>query len=102
MATPPVTLGFVELAREYLKEGARLRDVADRLGVSVTTVRKQADHWGLPKKQHRLGGDSSEEWNPTPEEIEEACVEIREGWSDDEWERRSQHSAKMVASLIGR
>ena len=30
--------------------------------------------------------------NPTPQEIAEACAEIRRGWSEKDHERRSAHS----------
>jgi hypothetical protein len=91
------------LAKAYLEEGTTLREIADSLNVSVTVVRREADYWALPKKQHRLGGDSSEEYLPTPEEIEQACEDIRAGWTDDCWERRSRHGLKICStSMIGR
>lgn len=98
----PVHLPFLPLAKIYMKESLTLREVAATMGVSVTVIRRQAEYWGLPKKQHRLGGEKSQEWVPTPLEIEEACAEIREGWSDDEWERRSRHGLKISKYLEGR
>lgn len=98
----PINLPFLPLAQYYLAPDLTIREVAEILGVSATVIRRQAEYWGLPKKQHRLGGDSSQEWTPTPEEIEEACAEIREGWSDAEWERRSRHGLRMIARLEGR
>lgn len=100
--TAPVNLPFLPLATHYMEEGATLRQIAEKLGVSPTVVRRQAEYWGLPKKRHRLGGDKSVEWVPTPAEIEQACAEIRDGWSDDEWERRSRHGLKIIKRLIGR
>lgn len=98
-----IRLPFLTLAKAYLEEGTTLSKIADSLNVSVTVVRRQADYWGLPKKQHRLGGGSSDVYLPTPEEIRDACEEIRAGWSDDMWESRCRHGLKIYSpSMIGR
>lgn len=96
-----IHLPFLPFAKTYL-EDLTLREIADILGVSTGVVLRQAEFWGLPKKQHRLGGVKSQEYIPTPEQIEEACAEIREGWSDAEWERRSRHGLKMISRMEAR
>jgi Zn-dependent peptidase ImmA (M78 family) len=97
-----VRLPFTTLAKAYLEDGTTLREIADSLNVSVTVVRREADYWGLPKKQHRLGGCSSE-YLPTQEEIRTECEKIRAGWSDDMWESRCRHGLKIYpARMIGR
>ena len=98
-----IRLPFTTLAKAYLEEGTTLREIADSLNVSVTVVRREAAFWGLPKKHHRLGGDTSEEYLPTPEEIRIECEKIRAGWSDDMWESRCRHGLKIYpARMIGR
>ena len=76
-----IDLNFLDLAKLWLAEGATTRSVAETLGVSTTVVRRNADYWQLPKLTHRLGGDASEEWNPTPDEIKAACERIQATWS---------------------
>ena len=100
----PVHLGFKELASVYMEEGVTLKEAADRLNVSITVIRRQADYWGLPPKRHRLGGGPGwQEWVPTPEEIREACLEIQETWSVEETSRRARFAGRVYpARLLGR
>jgi hypothetical protein len=91
-----VMIEFVELASRWLEDGATTRSVAEDLGVSTTAVRRNADHWGLPKLQHRLGGDSLEEWNPTPEEIKAECEMIQATWSPEERLARDCYAVQRI------
>ena len=78
-----IMIEFVELACRWLADGATTRSVAEGLSVSTTAVRRNAEFWGLPKLQHRLGGDSSE-WVPSPAEIKAECEMIQATWSPEE------------------
>ena len=91
-----IDLGFVELARLWLEDGATTRSIAADLNVSTTVVRRNAEYWGLPKLQHRLGGDASEEWVPTPEEIKAACERIQATWSPEERLARDCYAVQAV------
>ena len=91
-----IDLGFVELASLWLEEGATTRSIAADLNVSTTVVRRNAEYWGLPKLQHRLGGDASEEWVPTPEEIKAACERIQATWSPEERLARDCYAVQRI------
>ena len=90
-----INLGFVELARLWLKEGATTRWVAEVLGVSTTVVRRNAEYWRLPPLRHRLGGYKSE-YIPTPEEIKAACEEIQKTWSPEERLARDCYAVQRI------
>jgi len=90
-----IDLGFVELARLWLKEGATTRSVAAALGVSTTAVRRNVEYWALPPLRHRLGGYKSE-YIPTPEEIKAACEEIQKTWSPEERLARDCYAVQVV------
>ena len=91
-----IDLNFLDLAKLWLAERATTRSVAETLGVSTTVVRRNADYWQLPKLHHRLGGDSSEEWVPTPEEIKAACERIQATWSPEERLARDCYATQRI------
>jgi len=91
-----IDLNFLDLAKLWLAEGATTRSIAETLGVSTTVVRRNADYWQLPKLRHRLGGDSSEEWVPSPAEIKAACEEIQKTWSPEERLARDCYAVQVV------
>jgi hypothetical protein len=90
-----IDLGFVELARLWLEEGATTRSIAADLNVSTTVVRRNADYWALPKLHHRLGGDASE-YIPTQAEIKAACEEIQKTWSPEERLARDCYAVQRI------
>lgn len=64
------------------------RELAEKLGVSVSGLWDIRKRYGLPPRKHERKPRQSEDDDPTPEEIEERCAAIRQKWSQTEWSLR--------------
>lgn len=61
------------------------RELAKRLGVSTSSLWEIRKQYGLPgrKREHNMPTD-----DPTPEEIEQRCMDVRRGWTQEEEAQR--------------
>lgn len=84
--TPQHKEKFVE---DWRNLEIKISDIAERLSVSESTVRKFACYMGLPGRK-----ELADEWNPTPEEIKRATKRIRAGWTPQERARRLNDNFK--------
>lgn len=77
-----------DLRRLWADPSLRVSDMAISLGVSASSVRKVARELGLPART--AGGRSTtvRHAEPTPEELEQRCAEVRSRWrrSDDRYQ----------------
>ena len=61
------------------------RELAKRLGISTSSLWEVRKQHGLPgrKREHNMPTD-----DPTPEEIEQRCMDVRRGWTQEEEAQR--------------
>lgn len=67
------------------------RDVAEMAGCTMNMVYRLGKRYGLPMRTFapRFLGRNERHRDPTPAEIQDACLKTQAGWSDEERERRS-------------
>ena len=80
----------------------RTEEIAMALGITRGKLSGLAHRHGLGKRSHvrrdvKMGDRVPD---PTPEEIEEKCLEIRQGWSPEEYELRAAGGRKRWAAPV--
>lgn len=58
------------------------RELAAKLGIAQSRLWEIRHRYGLPPRRHERKGVGTDD--PTPEEIEERCAEIRSRWTPQE------------------
>lgn len=80
-----------EFAKIWLDPDISQRQVAKIFGISKTLCGVIASEYDLPYRSRFTNcvGAARRNRDPSPEEIEEMCLEIQKTWSDAERQRRS-------------
>ena len=92
----------VRTATQLWGDGVPLDAICRAVGVTRDTFqgRRSDQLSGLPRRG-RGGGKKPRSAPPTPEEIDERCREIREGWSEEERLERIVGPAKLQVFDFG-
>jgi hypothetical protein len=78
-----ITSAQIETVRSLWHTGARRDEIAAAAGLTVDSLIACKRELGLPSLRRGCRGPRRE-WNPSPDEIASACVEIRHAWSPEE------------------
>lgn len=82
----PVEIDEQEFTRLWNDEDLTRAEIAARLGIGRSTLREKAKEFGLPASRG-FQPLCNRPIDPTPQEIEERCLEIQAGWAPERFER---------------
>ena len=86
----------IETATSMWQQNEPVDSVCRALGITRDTmIQRRTDQLAHLPRRSVGSGRKSRHADPTPEEIESRCAEIRARWSDEEWRERIVGPVKL-------